>query len=1303
MATTEFTGLQLSADDIRQLTGWGDAMVEDYISVVEALNEIQTGGATNDEVLNALKELVEQHIGDDENPHATSLVNLIDTLINEVTLGNDDILIQSNGRWVNRPISDVISSCCKDLIIISAQGYDKILSNKKYFDIGLRLTVDELNTDYVALKVITLPPTGFSGKSITYDGVSRTLGSGSYQNIFWNANGTRFYQRYGGSSTQLGFRYQEVSTPYDISTWTFTSPTILLPAVAGSGNAVHAFWISKDGLTLVSQASNDLYQFDMTVAEDLTTATFTKSVLNGMVLSPDTYGVTPDNSGLVEWDWSTSKSVLYKYTILDDNDIDSVSLGSTYDLEPEYPPLDASPRGVQMSTDGTQLFICEDDNASTRHLKTFSVATPYDISSITLTNDLAGVLNYNATGGGFITWSYDGTKLYNCISGSVDAVYQYSSAAVGGGVTAIIHHDGDERLRTTSEGAYVTGILKTTGASAQTVLSGYATGSEPAIEYEGGLVYNSSVKRPSYFDDVKWNPLATKEEHDALQAEVDPLTDIQDHSTEPTGMFDRTESAIAFDDVTRTFSINRTGASFTYFVIGVIHEITTDLDIIIPDTEGFYYFYLDDDEVIKYVTAFDLRLITDWSWLGNIYWDATNKERVMLADERHGLTMDSDTHAHFHLSLGAQYISGLGVADINADASGNLDSSAQLSVSSGLIRDEDIPHIVPSYGLPANIPVIYREGANTYWRKKAADDFPVIYSGTAGYTGANGRLAYNEWTGTAWQLSEVTNNDFVLVHYYATNDIDSHMIAIQGQNSYASLGQARDGANEEITNIGNLPYQEWVPVATVIFQTGNTYNNTPKARIRSTDTGEDYIDWRQSAPKAGAPLGDHGALGGLGDDDHPQYHNDTRGDVRYYTKTLADSTFEPLDPTILKNANIGVNIEAYVAKNTAWNKNFGTGAGEVMEGNTPIASDFTGLSDTPANYTGSAGYQVFVNGLGTGLEFVSPSAGAVWGAITGVLSNQTDLQSALNGKEDSFSKNTAFNKNFGTTAGTVMEGDTAIPADFTDLNDTPASYTGQSGKVVVVNVGETGVEFATPLEYSSPRKNILMNTDFAINQRGYVDGTGASGFVYDRWRVDLANSTLSVSGHVATVDHTTASTNGQFYQGIEAGSLITGRQYTVSWKGTAECSVWYVNGEANVFKSSPFTFTAVGGTSTVDEYLTFRGDGATISELKIEEGTSATPWEKPDKATELARCQRYYWKASSCIRTLRRYSTSSTHDLLVPYPVVMRTTPTVTVTASNIAGYSTQIYPDVCRIVWSGTETGTSRFISSFTASAELN
>lgn len=46
---------------------------------------------------------------------------------------------------------------------------------------------------------------------------------------------------------------------------------------------------------------------------------------------------------------------------------------------------------------------------------------------------------------------------------------------------------------------------------------------------------------------------------------------------------------------------------------------------------------------------------------------------------------------------------------------------------------------------------------------------------------------------------------------------------------------------------------------------------------------------------------DHGTLTGLSDDDHSQYHNNTRGDVRYYTKAQVDALFA-IDVTTI-NAN----------------------------------------------------------------------------------------------------------------------------------------------------------------------------------------------------------------------------------------------------------------------------------------------------------------------------------------------------------------------------------------------------------------
>lgn len=49
----------------------------------------------------------------------------------------------------------------------------------------------------------------------------------------------------------------------------------------------------------------------------------------------------------------------------------------------------------------------------------------------------------------------------------------------------------------------------------------------------------------------------------------------------------------------------------------------------------------------------------------------------------------------------------------------------------------------------------------------------------------------------------------------------------------------------------------------------------------------------------GGGVTDHGALTGLTDDDHAQYHNNTRGDARYYTKAEVDATFSDYLPIIV--------------------------------------------------------------------------------------------------------------------------------------------------------------------------------------------------------------------------------------------------------------------------------------------------------------------------------------------------------------------------------------------------------------------
>ena len=75
-------------------------------------------------------------------------------------------------------------------------------------------------------------------------------------------------------------------------------------------------------------------------------------------------------------------------------------------------------------------------------------------------------------------------------------------------------------------------------------------------------------------------------------------------------------------------------------------------------------------------------------------------------------------------------------------------------------------------------------------------------------------------------------------------------------------------------------------------------------------------------------------------------------------------------------------------------------------------------------------------------------------AHTHTIANITGLQTALNGKEPSFTKNTAFNKNFGTTAGTVSEGNhTHTFASLTNKPTTLAGY--EITDAVTLNTAQT--------------------------------------------------------------------------------------------------------------------------------------------------------------------------------------------------------------------------------------------------------
>jgi hypothetical protein len=318
----------------------------------------------------------------------------------------------------------------------------------------------------------------------------------------------------------------------------------------------------------------------------------------------------------------------------------------------------------------------------------------------------------------------------------------------------------------------------------------------------------------------------------------------------------REGTVLSIVNLTRTFTITPSGAGFHFYELGEKYEKTGADSVVFGALEGEHWFYYDMGVLTAvHEPTIDQKLIIikDKAFVAAAYWNQTDgKIEIDVQDERHGIGMSPSTHVYLHLTRGAQFLEGYSLGDITADGNGNLNSSIQYSITAGAYFDEDLTHNFSGKGLPAVLPVIYNLGASGNIRS-AISVFGVATIG--------GSIAYNQWTGAAWQLTAVPSNDYCLYHVFAYNGQTENAVTVAGQSIYGNVTQARQGANQEIANIvAALPFAEMIPIATIIYQANSGYLNAAKARIRTTDTGDQFVDWRTSELAQGVSPSSHANL-----------------------------------------------------------------------------------------------------------------------------------------------------------------------------------------------------------------------------------------------------------------------------------------------------------------------------------------------------------------------------------------------------------------------------------------------------------
>jgi hypothetical protein len=655
---------------------------------------------------------------------------------------------------------------------------------------------------------------------------------------------------------------------------------------------------------------------------------------------------------------------------------------------------------------------------------------------------------------------------------------------------------------------------------------------------------------------------------------------------EPTGFETRNESTISFSDSSpdRTFTIAPVASSFTFYVKGEKFTKTAAEDLQLPNSSGNHYIYYNASGVLESTQVSSADLFTSNALVAIVYFNTETDTHSYFGEERHGLQMDGATHSYLHTVFGSQYLSGLALQNFVVDGNGSLATHAQFTGDQGSIRDEDL---LLQIAAQTQIPVLYRIG--TLWRKKAADSFPMIYSGTAGYVGASGRIPYNQLVSGSYELTQVSNTGFVLVHVFATNDIETPIIAIQGTNQYGNVSAARAAASTEITSLTGIPFAEFVALGSVVLESSNSYVNTPKAVVRSVNGGN-YVDFRgtQLYTPAGV-ASSHSLLSNLSSDDHLQYHTDARGDARYYTKSEIDTTVSGKANTNLSNlVTTSIPSGVDIISNSGAGVQFDVKTANSSTGNTGIASFGSGSSTA-----GSSSYAELITGTGTtgtGAAYVETgkSTTGLSGAIllvTGVISSGGLINNISNTSgTGSVTIASGFSSN---TSSTVPTGVVQIFSGGSSSSVGSGAVTMNSGQTTNV-AGTTGN--VTVRSGESTQINATAGTGITLVRSGNVTGTnstGASGSVLVRsgttingnsGQAELTSGAVSGTGQSGTIVVRSGTTNSGNSGQVEfsSGSSTSGNSgATVITTGTAGGT------RGNIYLLSPVIFTNDTSTETV--------------------------------------------------------------------------------------------------------------------------
>ena len=260
--------------------------------------------------------------------------------------------------------------------------------------------------------------------NVTYDNVSFSLAGQMTDSgeVHFNPDGTIMY----GINYATSKLYQyTLTTGFDLSTAAYANKSLTLGVsntASTPDSGPQSIFFNNDGTTLfVMGLSQDrIQQFSLSTAYDISTASFIMGnfFVGNQATSPSDLSFNPDGTIMYVTCYATNK--LYQYTLTTAFDITTASYtNKSFSYNPGFP----GPTGTTFNNAGTKVYVVSYTHGQ---IFEYSVATAYDVS--TIINAIDATYNFALQGNNpyDLAFSADGKKMF-VVSITENAVFQYST------------------------------------------------------------------------------------------------------------------------------------------------------------------------------------------------------------------------------------------------------------------------------------------------------------------------------------------------------------------------------------------------------------------------------------------------------------------------------------------------------------------------------------------------------------------------------------------------------------------------------------------------------------------------------------------------------------------------------------------------------------------------------------------------------------------------------------------------------------------------------------------------------------